>query len=468
MLLVSLVIVQGHAAESRKEKPNILVILLDDLGKEWVSCYGADGIKTPTVDHLAATGTQFHNFYVMPQCTPTRVSLLTGQYPFRHGWVNHWDVPRWGGGAHFDPKKNPSIGKVMKKAGYKTAAAGKWQIDDFRVEPEAMVEAGFDEYCMWTGYEAGVKANAERYQDPYVHTKDGSKTHNGKFGDDVFTDFLIDFMGKHREEPMFLYFPMCLPHSPLVPTPAKPDAKDKRDKHIAMVEYTDLLTGRLVKALEDLGLREDTIIVWLTDNGTGGVRGTIQGRPITPGKAKTSESGVCVPLIVNCPGRVTEGRQSKALMTVADFLTTFAELAGVDPDPAFTYDGKPCAKALLGKSDTSPHSWILSMGGQNRAKRTDQGVENEYRFRDRVIRDENYKLFVDSKGQPSKLFHLTNDSDEKANLIGSEDSNDRKALAKLSAVIAGFPKQDADPIYQPNPKQAWDVAIKAESQVWKK
>ena len=93
---------------------------------------------TPHLDALAAGGTRFENFYVMPQCTPTRLSFLTGQYPFRHGWVNHWDVPRWGGGAHYDWNRNPSIARVLRDAGYRTAVAGKWQLG---VEPEVVLAA---------------------------------------------------------------------------------------------------------------------------------------------------------------------------------------------------------------------------------------------------------------------------------------------------------------------------------------
>ena len=127
------------------ERPNVLLVLVDDLGKEWIGCYGAEEIQTPRIDELAATGLMFDNFYSTPQCTPTRVTLLTGQYPFRHGWVNHWDVPRWGGGCSFDIDRNPSLGRLMQQAGYATAAAGKWQINDFRQEPQAMQQAGFDE-----------------------------------------------------------------------------------------------------------------------------------------------------------------------------------------------------------------------------------------------------------------------------------------------------------------------------------
>jgi len=131
--------------------------MLDDLGKEWISCYGAEDIKTPNIDALAKTGMQFENAYSMPQCTPSRAALLTGQYPWRTGWVNHWDVPRWGVG-YFDWKirQNMTFARIMKRAGYATAAVGKWQINDFRVEPEAMKKHGFDDWCMWTGYLYGL------------------------------------------------------------------------------------------------------------------------------------------------------------------------------------------------------------------------------------------------------------------------------------------------------------------------
>ena len=147
-------------------KPNIIFIMVDDLGPEWIGCCGAEGIETPVIDELARTGMRFTNAYSMPKCTPTRVTLLTGQYPFRHGWVNHWDVPRWGAGCHFDPKHNVSFVRLLKKAGYATAIAGKWQINDFRVQPDVLAGHGFDEWCMWTGYETGNRPSGKRYWNP--------------------------------------------------------------------------------------------------------------------------------------------------------------------------------------------------------------------------------------------------------------------------------------------------------------
>ncbi len=450
------------------DRPNILFILLDDLGKEWVSAYGAEDIRTPHVDALAATGTKFENFYVMPQCTPTRLSFLTGQYPFRHGWVNHWDVPRWGGGAHYDWERNPSIARTMQQAGYRTAVAGKWQINDFRVQPEAMRDLGFDAYCMWTGGEGNHPESNERYWNPYVHTREGSFVREGKYGDDLFVEFLIDFMRRHRNEPMFLYYPMCLPHDPFVTTPAERDVTTMLDKHKAMVRYADQLTGRLIQALDDLGLRDDTIIVWSTDNGTNSqITGTRHGRPVKGAKAETTEAGICVPLIVNSPGRVPAGKVSHALLTIADLLPTFAEVARTQPEAQYVYDGKPAAAALLGQADRSPHEWILAMGGRNHARLTEAGVENANVFRDRVLRDERYKLHVDTNRRPVALFDLLDDPWEERNLIESEDPAVVAALAHLSRPIATFPERDNDPIYRPLPPQPWDVPVTARSQVWK-
>ena len=247
---------------SNPKKPNILFIMIDDLGKDWVSCYGADDIKTPNIDSLAKGGMKFHNAYSMGSCSPSRTTLLTGKYPFRTGWVSHWDVPRWGVG-YFDWKKkeNTTFARLMKDLGYATAIAGKWQINDFRVEPNALKKHGFDDWALWTGFETGNPASDKRYQDPYINTPEsGSRTYKGKFGPDIYTERLIQFMRKNKDEPMCLYYPMPLLHRPFVATPDEPNAKDRIDRHKAMVRYVDKMVGQLVDELNNLSIRDNTII----------------------------------------------------------------------------------------------------------------------------------------------------------------------------------------------------------------
>ena len=435
--------------ESQKKRPNIIFIMADDQGKEWISSYGAELISTPNIDELARTGMRFENAYSMPQCTPTRVTLLTGQYPWRHGWVNHYDVPRLGHGGRYDPIMNPSFARMIRDAGYATCAAGKWQINDFRLEPEAMVNAGFDEYCMWTGGENGgpsTEASQLRYWDPYIHTKEGSKTYEGQFGEDVFSDFIIDFMKQNKEKPMMIYYPMCLPHGPLTTTPAEPDAP-REEQHKAMTRYTDILLKKITDALDELKIRDNTIIVWTTDNGTGrGQIGKMNGRYVRGGKMYATENGLNAPFIVNAPGLVPGGVVTDALVDFTDLLPTFCELAGAELDKEFTYDGRSFAPLVLGNSKDSDRDWIMGLGGHF-AMLVDDRIVSAHTFRDRVIRDKKYKAYVDTTGQIVEIIDFKNDPDELINLIDKDDPGITQSKEKFQAVVDGLPKKDANPVY---------------------
>lgn len=452
------------AALAEAARPNILLILVDDLGKEWISCYGAEGIETPHIDHLAQGGMRFENAYAMPQCTPSRVTMLTGQYPFRHGWTNHFDVPRWGSGGHFDPELNASFARVARNAGYATAAAGKWQIDDFRVEPRAMQEAGFDQWCMWTGGEGGNPPSDHRYQDPYIHRHDAdSRTYSGRFGPDVFCDFLIDFMYRHRDQPMLLYYPMVLTHGPLVPTPDEPQAEGMLPRHKAMVRYTDKLVGRLVEALDEVGLRDRTLILFTTDNGTGGLTGQRQGRAVRGAKSQLNEAGAAMPFIANWPGRTPAGAVTDALTDFTDLLPTIAELTGGQLNDRFPVDGHSIAPLLLGETSDSSRDWILSMGGGPATFR-DNRVVPQQPYDERVIRDQRWKLWIDGSGRAEKLYDLKADPWETKNLIDSSDPAASEARDELMTVIRSMPERDALPAYRPNPAQPWDKFPYVETQ----
>ena len=455
--VAGLTLPQISEAAKNQDRPNILFIMVDDLGKEWISCYGAEDIETPNIDALAATGMKFTNAYSMPQCTPSRATLLTGQYPWRTGWVNHWDVPRWGVG-YFDWKlrRNMTFAHILKTAGYVTAAVGKWQINDFRVTPDAMKKHGFDDWCMWTGYETGNPPSAERYWDAYINTPKGSKTYTGKFGPDVYTDYLIRFMTEHKDQPMMLYFPMALTHGPLTTTPAEPDVEDSKEKFKAMIRYTDLLVGRICKALDKLQIRDRTIIIFTTDNGSpNGFTGTLNGRKIPGGKAKKTENGICAPFIVNCPGIVPQGVVTDALTDFTDLLPTFAELGGAKVPEDLKIDGVSIAPLLLGKANDSGRDWIMALG-HGPARLDEKGVRGQVDYTERVIRDKRYKVWVSEQRKITQLYDLQSDPFEQSNLIVSTKPEHLAAIKKFQAVVDNMPEKDDRPGYTPRKANPWD------------
>jgi len=450
----------ASAKETKGKPKNILFILVDDLGKEWISCYGAEDIETPNIDKLAKEGMLFTAAYSMPQCTPSRTTFLTGKYPYKTGYVNHWDVPRWGV-CYFDwgLPRNLTWARLLKKAGYATAAAGKWQINDFRVEPEAMKKHGFDTWAMWTGYETGVGASGKRYWDAYVNTPEGSKTYKGEFGPDVYANSLLKFLDdqkkNHPEQPFAIYFPMALTHGPLTTTTLEPKAKDK---HKAMVRYTDHLVGKLTKKLDELGLRESTVIFFTTDNGTsGGTVGTLNGRKIKGAKGKISEAGSCEPFIVSCPGMIKEGTTTNALTDFTDMFPTFCELANVTipADVQKELDGVSIVPVLTGKEKNTPRDYILAMG-HGAAKLDADGVRGVQDFAERGIRDQRYKVWVDPSREITRLHDLTKDPDELENLVDSDVAEHKAAIEKFTAIVAKLPEKDARPAYRPRAANSWD------------
>ena len=445
------------AAAAWANPPNLVLIMADDLGPEWISCYGGEGIETPNIDKLAAGGMLFRNAYSMPQCTPTRVTLLTGQYPFRHGWTNHWDVPRWGAGCHFDPKLNMTFARLLRNAGYATAIAGKWQINDFRVQPEILFHHGFDEWSVWTGGEGGNPESNKRYWNPYIYTdKAPSQTYQGRFGPDIFNDFLVDFVWRNKKSPMLIYYPMALTHGPLVKTPHEPFADDPLEKHKAMVRYMDYLVGRLVKVFDDAGVRERTIVFFTTDNGTGRrISGRLNGRLVQGGKARLTENGPRQPFIVNGPGIVPAGVETDELTDFSDLLPTFCELAGAPLPRGTQLDGKSIARLLLGKEQDGPRNWILAMGF-GAATLDERGVRGVLDYAPRVIRDKRYKIHVHD-GKVRELYDLHHDPDETENLLESGALEHREALRKLSRIAETLPRRDARPRYEPLPPRPWDI-----------
>jgi arylsulfatase A len=330
-------------------KPNLILIMADDLGYETIGANGGQSYATPNLDRLAATGLRFERCYVQPLCTPTRIQLMTGMYNVRN-------YERFG----VIDRNATTFAHLLKDAGYATAIAGKWQLGRGKKLPQRL---GFDEACLWQH-----TRRPPRYANPGLEY-DGVERdfHNGEYGPTLVNDFAIDFIARHKDEPFFLYYPMLLTHAPFQPTPDSPDwdprAEGEKvgrdDKHFAdMVTYMDKLIGRLVAKLDELGIRENTLVMFLGDNGTGrGITSQLKGQPYPGGKGSTTARGMHVPLIANWPARVPEGGVNGNLVDSTDFLPTLCAAAGVELPTSLPIDGRSFLPQLVGEQG-EPREWI--------------------------------------------------------------------------------------------------------------
>ncbi len=378
--LVLLVAVAAVGRAHADRKPNVVLIMADDLGAECLGCYGGTTYETPHLDALAEEGVRFTNAYSTPLCTPTRVQIMTGQYPFRNGWTGGiWNRPRKK--QYLDPERF-NFGHMMQEAGYATAVAGKWQLARFADRPHHAKRVGFDAHSLWTWlYDTPADADIrmERNNKPSRFWGAGVwqngellKNTRGKFGPDIYTNFLIDFMKAHQDERFFVYFPMALVHWPFVPTPGMEGDKDgtrggsKGQRNFeAMVRYMDRLVGRMVRALEEMGLRERTLILFTGDNGTArSLRSEVNGRTVRGGKGKLTEAGTRVPLIANWKGTAAEGVVCRDPVDLADVLPTLAALSGGSVPEGFTVDGRSFLPQIRGK-EGRPRKWVFCQLGDD-------------------------------------------------------------------------------------------------------
>jgi arylsulfatase A len=337
---------------SSKDRPNIILIMADDLGYECLGCYGGQSYRTPVLDNLAGTGVRFDYCYSQPLCTPSRVQIMTGRYNFRNYKMF----------GYLDPAEI-TFGHVLKNAGYATCISGKWQLGN---GIEGPFHAGFEEYCLWQIYSqiARKDVRGPRYANPRLHVNgkvlEGTR---GKYGPDICCDFILDFMDRKRKQPFFIYYPMILTHDPFVPTPDSAEWKTRKNKPSVrffsdMVSYMDKIVGRIAKNPEKLGLREKTLILFTTDNGTGRkIKSRQNGRWIQGGKSFTTEAGTHVPFIASWPGRIPEGIVNQDLVDFSDFLPTLAEISGTTLPENVVIDGQSFYPQLLGKKG-NPREWV--------------------------------------------------------------------------------------------------------------
>ncbi len=399
-------------------RPNVILIMADDLGFECMAANGGQSYKTPNFDRLSATGMRFENCHVQPLCTPTRVQLMTGKYNVR----NYIDF------GNMDPKA-VTFGNLFHDAGYATAITGKWQLGQ---DPELPKRFGFDEHCLWQH-----TRRPERYKNPglEINGKDMDYT-KGEYGPDIVNDYALDFITRNKEKPFFLYYPMMLTHNPFVPTPGSSDynnedvnLKGRDPKYFgAMVTYADKLLGTITDKLDELKIRENTLVIFLGDNGTYiSVTSQFRGKPYLGGKGKSLDSGSHVPMVANWPKTIPAGVANSNLVDSTDFLPTICEAAGIKMPAKTTLDGRSFLSQLKGKAG-SPRDWSYCWYAPQTNK-----VKFEY------VRDLNFKLYSDGR-----LFDTRLDPDEQSTLTGDSLSNEAKAAqVKLAKVLEQY--RDARP-----------------------
>lgn len=390
------------------KKPNLILIMADDLGYETIGANGGTSYKTPNLDKLAASGVRFTNCFVQPLCTPTRVQMMTGRYNVRN-YISF---------GNMDPRA-VTFANLLKPSGYATCITGKWQLGR---DAELPKKFGFDESYLWQ-----LTRRPPRYANPGLEINSVEKDYNhGEYGPDLINGYALDFINRNRAKPFFLYYPMMLTHAPFQPTPDSPDWDPKAEgeqvnskpKHFGeMVSYMDRLIGRLLERLDALGLRENTLVVFVGDNGTGrGVRSMMGDRLVIGGKGLTTETGMHVPLIAHWPGKTAAGKVCTDLVDSTDFLPTLLDAAGVVKPAELELDGRSFLPQARGEKG-APRDWIYAWYSPRQSADT---TVREFAF------NQNFKLY-----RTGEFFDLRQDAAEERPAKVAELNGEAAGAAKL-------------------------------------
>jgi arylsulfatase A-like enzyme len=393
-------------------KPNIIFIMADDLGYGDLSCYGQQNFPTPNIDELAGQGIRFTQAYAGgPVCTPSRSVLMTG--------LHNGHTPARDNVPHYPTYLKPediTIAEVLKGQGYRCGGIGKWSLGDPGTAGDA-TRQGFD---MWFGYQNQDHAHyyfAEYLDDSESPTgrmelPGNSKTRN-VYSHDAMTERALEFIEDSAKQPFFLYAAYTVPHfaskdedpdglavPSLDPFADKPWSLAAK-KYAAIVTRLDKAVGRIVASVDRLGIGENTLIVFTSDQGplgTGPAEELDSNGPLRGAKRSLYEGGIRVPFIVRWPGKIPEGKVSDEVITFWDMLPTFAELSGADSPPGI--DGNSVLNAFLGKPLFKTHEYLYWDYGHNR-KRYDQAV-----------RVGDWKGIRLGTGNKLELYHLKSDLGE--------------------------------------------------------
>jgi arylsulfatase A-like enzyme len=389
-------------AKPPTNRPNIVLIMADDCGYECLGAYGCLSYKTPVLDRLASEGLKFNNCHAQPLCTPSRVQIMTGRY-------NHRNYTGFG----VLDSAEVTFGNALREAGYATCIAGKWQLDFASGRQSATTpdHFGFDEYLLWFLYDHTKRKQGRRYWEPFSFIQNGKikEVAQKAYGPDLFCRYIVDFIGRNsrHDKPFFIYYPMALTHAPFVPTPDSPEGSFQgyrqgqyRDGVFMkdMVQYMDKTVGRIVTALDTNGVRENTLLLFTSDNGTDShITTQTKAGLVRGGKGLMTDAGTHVPLVASWPRQDYERHECDDLVDFSDFLPTLAEAAGAPMPTGRVTDGVSFLPQLRGQRG-NPRPWIFChYWGSGRRKQDTQ----------ESVRDARWKLYDDGR-----FFDLDSDIEE--------------------------------------------------------
>ncbi len=407
-------------------KPNLIFILVDDLGYGDLSSYGATDLSTPRIDRLMDESLRFNQFYAnCTVCSPTRASLLTGLYPDNAGVpgvIRQNAENSWG---YLDPGAI-TLPQMLKKAGYHNAIVGKWHLG--YDAPNRPNDRGFDLFHGFLG---------DMMDDYYTHRRQGINWMRKNYEEidpeghatELFSDWAVDYLNERKtsDEPFFLYLAYNAPHFPIQPPDdwlartkmRSPELEEGRAKNVAFVEHMDFHIGRVLDALEETGLQDETLVVFSSDNG-GSLRHYQSNGNLRGGKQDHWEGGIRVPTCVSWPGKIRSEQVDTAAMTM-DFFPTFCELAGVSVKHKI--DGKSILPFLM-KGDASSFEdrdlfWVRREGGKGSG-----GYQGRAYY---AVRRGPWKLEQSNPFEPMLLFNLEEDPLETTPVRNEKIANELRA-----------------------------------------
>ncbi|MGM0506731.1 MAG: arylsulfatase [Bacteroidota bacterium] len=350
-----------------QDRPNILLVLTDDQGYGDIGIHGNDLIRTPNMDALSEQGVELTQFIVNPSCTPTRAALMTGRDSYRTGVADVQGV------AHLMGPDEKTIAELLSDAGYRTGIFGKWHLGDNY--PMRATDQGFQEALVHKGGGVGQTAGppGNTYFDPILDHNDEPKRYEG-YVDDILAEATMEFMEESAGEPFFAYFSTPLPHFPLDVPDERAEPYRQMGLHelnartYGMIENVDSNLGRMLEKLDELGLRENTIVIFMSDNGprtrrtkndrypdryVAGLRGT---------KSSIYENGIRVPFLIRWPEEIPAGVKSAEMAAHYDLLPTLLDAAGVQTTGDLELDGISLLSHLRGETATLPDRAVMIQG----------------------------------------------------------------------------------------------------------